>query len=110
MPIKPENRALYPKNWEEIVEKVRERSGNRCEFVDDEGRRCDAVHRSPHPVTGSMVILTVAHLDHRPENCDPSNLRHACQRCHNRYDVEHRKETRRKTKEAQLNAGQGQLF
>lgn len=33
------------------------------------------------------VVLTVAHLDHRPENCDPANLRAWCQRCHNAYDA-----------------------
>lgn len=33
------------------------------------------------------VILTVAHLDHQPENCDPENLRAWCQRCHNAYDA-----------------------
>lgn len=33
------------------------------------------------------VVLTVAHLDHQPENCDPENLRAWCQRCHNAYDA-----------------------
>lgn len=33
------------------------------------------------------IVLTVAHLDHTPENCDPSNLKAWCQRCHNRYDA-----------------------
>lgn len=33
------------------------------------------------------VILTVAHLDHQPENCAPDNLRAWCQRCHNVYDA-----------------------
>lgn len=37
------------------------------------------------------VVLTVAHLDHRPENCDPENLRAWCQRCHNAYDAPMRK-------------------
>lgn len=37
------------------------------------------------------VVLTVAHLDHQPENCDPSNLRAWCQRCHNRYDAKMRR-------------------
>jgi 5-methylcytosine-specific restriction endonuclease McrA len=37
------------------------------------------------------VVLTVAHLDHQPENCDPENLRAWCQRCHNRYDQPMRK-------------------
>lgn len=33
------------------------------------------------------VVLTVAHLDHRPENVDRANLRAWCQRCHNAYDA-----------------------
>lgn len=33
------------------------------------------------------VVLTVAHLDHQPENCDRENLRALCQRCHNAYDA-----------------------
>lgn len=37
------------------------------------------------------IVLTIAHLDHQPENCDPDNLRAWCQRCHNRYDAPHRR-------------------
>ena len=48
--------------------------------------RCAAVNRLPHPVTGSRVVLTVAHLDHTPEHCDDDNLRAMCQRCHLNYD------------------------
>jgi hypothetical protein len=59
---------------------VRERAGQRCEG-------CGAANHEPHPVTGSRVVLTVAHLDHQPENCDPANLRAWCQRCHNAYDA-----------------------
>lgn len=33
------------------------------------------------------VILTVAHLDHQPENCADDNLRALCQRCHNTLDA-----------------------
>ncbi|KEP68803.1 hypothetical protein DL1_08715 [Thioclava dalianensis] len=33
------------------------------------------------------VILTVAHLDHQPENCARDNLRALCQACHNAYDA-----------------------
>ena len=44
------------------------------------------------------VVLTVAHLDHCPENCDDSNLRHLCQKCHNQYDRGHRNQTRRNNK------------
>ncbi|MFC3674706.1 hypothetical protein [Ferrovibrio xuzhouensis] len=87
MPIRPENKARYPANWSsEIVPAVRARSGGRCEFEVD-GGRCPALQGEPHPITGSKVVLTVAHLDHQPENCDMANLKDACQRCHNRYDM-----------------------
>jgi hypothetical protein len=32
------------------------------------------------------IVLTIAHLDHTPENCDPANLRACCQRCHLAHD------------------------
>jgi len=54
------------------------------------------------------VVLTVAHLDHTPENCDDSNLRAMCQRCHLRYDAAHHA-TQRALNRAKK-AGQGFLF
>ena len=80
MPIRPENKARYPKDWKAISLSIRERAMQRCE-------ECHASNGEPHPVTRSKVVLTVAHLDHQPENCAPSNLRAWCQRCHNRYDA-----------------------
>lgn len=80
MPIRPENKARYPKDWPAISRAIRERANHRCE-------QCGAENYQPHPVTGSKVILTVAHLDHQPENCDPTNLRAWCQKCHNAYDA-----------------------
>lgn len=82
MPIRAENRRLYPPGWKAISLSVRERAGWVCETTG-----CGAVNGWPHPITGSKVVLTVAHLDHDPRNCDPSNLRAWCQRCHNRYDA-----------------------
>jgi 5-methylcytosine-specific restriction endonuclease McrA len=82
MPIRAENKSLYPKDWKAISLSIRARAGNVCET---EG--CGAVNGQPHPITGSNVVLTVAHLDHDPRNCDPSNLKAWCQRCHNRYDA-----------------------
>ena len=35
------------------------------------------------------IVLTVAHLDHQPENCARDNLKALCQRCHLRYDAKH---------------------
>ena len=95
MPIKPENRRRYPQNWKtEIRPAILERAGHRCEgspaYPD-----CRVANYTSHPVTGSRVILTVAHLDHQPENCDPANLRAWCQRCHLTYDAEHHAKTRR---------------
>jgi len=86
MPIRPENRDRYPKDWPAISRERRTAAGWRCEgspaYPD-----CRAVNGEPHPVTGSKVVLTVAHLDHRPENVEPANLRAWCQRCHLKYDA-----------------------
>ena len=88
MPIKPENRALYPADWPEISLKKRTKAGWKCEgspkYPD-----CRAAAGRPHPVTGSLVVLTVAHLDHDPGNVDDDNLRAWCQRCHLAYDAQH---------------------
>lgn len=90
MPIRAENRARYPADWQDIRAAILKRAGNVCEM---EG--CGAVNGKPHPITGAPVVLTVAHLDHTPENCAPWNLRAWCQRCHNRYDQPMRIASRR---------------
>ncbi len=97
MPIKPENKARYPKEWRAISFRIRfERAEGRCEFIEREtGLRCEARHGQPHPFTKSIVVLTTAHLDHQPENCDDENLRAGCQRCHLRYDAEHHSANRK---------------
>jgi hypothetical protein len=92
MPIRPENKARYPADWAEISERIRHRRARRrCECRGEcgehKGRRCAARNGHPHPATGSKVVLTVAHLDHEPENNDDENLRAMCQKCHNRYDM-----------------------
>ena len=99
MPIKSENRDRYPGNWKTIAERVRERSGDRCEWTDELGIRCPARNSELSPITGSRVVLTVMHLDHNPENCAMENPLHACQLHHNRYDVHHRIGTRRGDRE-----------
>lgn len=82
MPIKPENKARYPKDWPEISNRIRfHRADGVCEFCER------AVHGAPHPITGSIVVLTTAHLNHRPEDCDDDNLAAMCQRCHLHYDL-----------------------
>ena len=42
--------------------------------------------------------LTVAHLNHTPEDVRPENLKAMCAPCHLRYDAQHHAETRRKSK------------
>ena len=97
MPIRPENRARYPKDWRDISQRIRfERAEGRCECTgqcgQDHDGRCKARHGEPHPDTGSTVVLTVMHLDHQPEHNEDDNLLAGCQRCHNRYDAPMRRE------------------
>lgn len=89
MPIRPCQRARYPKDWKAISLRIRERSGWVCEGSPGFYPGCRAAHAEPHPVTGSKVVLTVAHLDHEPENCADENLMAMCQRCHLTYDAKH---------------------
>lgn len=52
-----------------------------------------------HPTnTFIKVVLTIAHMNHNINDNDYSNLKALCQQCHNRHDVGHRKENRRKNK------------
>jgi 5-methylcytosine-specific restriction endonuclease McrA len=95
MPIKPENKKLYPEDWKKIRGDILERANNKCEF-------CPAINYMPHPDTGSRVVLTIAHLDHNPTNNDYNNLRALCQRCHNRYDNKHRRKNANITRENKL--------
>lgn len=90
MPIRPENLKRYPANWKEISAAIRERGGDCCEGS-PAYPACRARNGCNHPVTGSRVVLTVAHLDHTPENCKPENLKAWCQKCHNTYDMPHRR-------------------
>ena len=67
------------------------RADNKCEF-------CGAENYKQHPITGSKVVLTVAHLDHNPTNCNDDNLKALCQKCHLSYDAKHHAETRNRAK------------
>lgn len=122
MPIRPDNRARYPKDWPAISMAVRQRAEQRCETCGvanyalgswvrgvwwEAGPKGSGLHDQPKQGgrfpcfppdneppewhTVKRVILTVAHMDHQPENCDPSNLKALCQRCHNLYDAAHRR-------------------
>lgn len=115
MPIRPENKARYPKDWPAISKRIRAREGQKCKWCKAPNNtlicRGEGIHAGTYaladgdtfddkigvprgPVRGSeydgkwvKVILTVAHLDHKPENCSDDNLAALCQKCHNSYDL-----------------------
>jgi len=114
MPIKPENRGRYPKNWREIRARILERAADRCETCRIpngayRNRETDAVtFNEMQAETWSTcdgarvtrIVLTVAHLNHTPEDCRPENLRALCQRCHLAYDQTHHQRNARTTRRA----------
>ncbi|MDO3168230.1 hypothetical protein P5V90_14775 [Mycobacteroides abscessus subsp. abscessus] len=116
MPIRPENRDRYPKDWPEISRRIRrERARGRCECVGECGRsthrgRCPNANGARAYGTGSRVVLTVAHLNHTPEDCRDENLRAMCQGCHLHYDAEHHAQTRQRTRTAALEAQMEPMF
>lgn len=119
MPIKPENRSRYPANWKQIRASILARAGDCCEqckvangeivvrgkgkdagtYMTHEAKIFDAEtgeylgqwRMSDYECNGNgvKIVLTIAHLDHVPENCEQSNLKALCQRCHLAYDAEH---------------------
>lgn len=103
MPIRPENRNRYPKDWKKRSYFVRfVRGRGQCEW-------CGAKHGDPHPVTGSIVVLTTAHVfRHDPEASELLNLAGLCQLCHNRHDAKMRQRRRRERRI--FESGQGVLF
>lgn len=122
MPIRPENRGRYPKDWPAISRRIRfERAQNKCEECGVEnyalgGRRADGTWMPAQPTGDNglrltwpkpgdwswcgdpetqgqamlrivRIVLTVAHMNHQPEDCADDNLKALCQRCHNLYDA-----------------------
>lgn len=103
----------YPKNWRRVSSLIRfRRAAGRCEW-------CGAVHGERHPSTGSVVVLTTAHLGHpfargadKHDKTDirAENLAALCQKCHLTHDVEEHRANAAKTREARLDRGQLPLF
>ncbi len=102
MPIRPQNKKLYPNNWDEIRERIKKRAGNKCEgcgvknhaigYRDEDGKFNSTATWGNYPVQFKIIkiVCTTAHLDHDPRNCDDDNLKFWCQKCHNSYDAPHR--------------------
>lgn len=128
MPIRPENKHRYPADWPQIRQRILQRARYCCEWPG-----CTAHHRTlgywrgqafvhlpralrdagvdkpctvacvEGPLKIILVVLTIAHLDHQPENCADDNLRAWCQRHHLSYDAAHHAVTRYRTRHATAN-------
>ena len=117
MPIRPDMIDRYPADWAAISSRIRfGRAESRCECTGwcgaqphGEGR-CEARQNAPHPLTGSTVFLTVAHLDHVPEHSEPDNLRALCQKCHLAYDAEQHRIQASHTRALKTTEGMDPLF
>lgn len=117
MPIRPENRWLYPIDWVQVSLRVRfTRAAGRCDHC-CRPHGCDVPHlgngiwwdeaqsiwrngrgkkvlmkaRNVQPFS-TRVVLACAHLNHDPTDNRDRNLAALCQRCHMIHDaVEHRR-------------------
>lgn len=86
----PMEKARYPANWKQIAFDKKQSVGWICEEC---GMQC----RKPgEKFDTHKRTLTVAHLNHTPEDCRPENLKALCAGCHLKYDAQHHAETRKK--------------
>lgn len=142
VPIKAENRALYPADWKRISQEAKERAGWKCQHPGCKASQysigiwhvVDGVHQwaeqyPPEPTWGearqvaaeafwevqhvggkpcTVIVLTVAHLNHEPADCRPENLAALCQRHHLAYDHHHHQANAQATRRAK--AGTLELF
>ena len=92
----PMEKRRYPPNWKAIATAVKEEADWKCEGC---GKQC---RRPNEPFDTHRNTLTVAHLNHTPEDCRRENLKALCAPCHLRYDKDHHAETRRRRKNDEL--------
>ena len=86
----PMDKKRYPKNWKNISLKIKQDAGWICQEC---GKQC----RKPgEKFDTHKRTLTVAHLNHIPEDIRNDNLKALCAPCHLRYDAKHHAESRRK--------------
>ncbi len=99
MPITPELRKkYYGRNWRLLSKRlIKRRAGNQCEW-------CHARNGQPHPITGGIVRLAVAHFNQVSGDDRETNLVVLCQRCHFALDrdqhIANARATRQKKKDA----------
>lgn len=86
----PIDYADYHPKWSLIVRLIRKRTiqnnGKDCCEGSPAFPDCRAENHEPHPITGSVVVLTTAHIDQDKENNRFHNLGRWCQRCHLYHD------------------------
>ncbi|MCA9876836.1 MAG: HNH endonuclease [Thermomicrobiales bacterium] len=104
------DRSKYPDNWGEISLQVRAEAGNRCEWCRvanyaTGARDCcgmwwnsDQIEQAAPAMLErwfgctepklTIIVLTVAHIDHDAANNSRTNLAALCQRCHLGHDRE----------------------
>ena len=94
----PIDYSTYPADWKLRSRFVRfYRAKNKCEW-------CGAQNGEPHPVTGSKVVLTVAHVyDMNHHAASLLNLAALCQKCHLNHDRKHHMENSWKTRRERKN-------
>lgn len=106
----------YPPNWKtEIRPAILERDNHCCYFCGvknktlirrfgngmsdweywPEGMEGEAW--SLDGLKSTLIILTIAHLDHNTQNNDYDNLVALCQKCHLNYDKHHHRKNTRET-------------
>lgn len=113
----PMQRERYPDDWDAIALAIKTEANWKCQEC---GRQCRKTGESLTEFIDRVVpkvhckfsydllqeisdkpgrfVLTVAHLDHIPENCDRANLKALCSVCHCRYDLKamaHKKRLKR---------------
>ena len=102
----------YPKAWKRIRRVIMRRAGGRCEW-------CGAENYQPHPITGSKVVLTTAHLGepfaaradkHDKRDIRAENLAALCQRCHLNHDRDEHAANDRATRERKRQLTEPTLF
>lgn len=110
----PMDRHLYPDNWDEIATAIKTAANWHCQecgkpcfrpgetFLKMMVRLEPTEWASYLPDEEEVILmeawelrsvratftLTVAHLNHRPEDCRPENLRALCSVCHLQYDAQ----------------------
>ena len=116
MPIPREKLKFYPGGSIRSVAwrvgyraPILERAGNRCEGT-PQRPHCRAENGKPHPETGSIVVLTIAHMDQDVTVHDRARMRALCQLCHNRWDQVARTKNAVATRARKLGTGTLDLF